>query len=79
MTAELRQAGRGLETGHPGTIHAIIPMHLQVQWLGLEEEPESWGVGYDEIDGIYPTLHAATPGEWDYATRTGWWHSPEPH
>lgn len=82
MTPELRELGRGLEPGHPGVISRLLPGHLQVAWLGLEEEPESWGVGYDHVgEGIYPTLHPAAAVEWEYAISHGWWAewaSPQP-
>ncbi|MCE1179668.1 MAG: hypothetical protein LWW86_11680 [Micrococcales bacterium] len=63
-----------LQHGHPGRIVRADPWHVTVEWLGLEEEPVSWGVGHNpEPDGTFTFLGVVPDGEWDEAARVGWW------
>jgi hypothetical protein len=45
--------------GHPGRIWRPLVQHVQVSWVGLEEEPESYAVGFstsEDGDGSFPGL-----------------------
>ena len=70
-----RAAGHILMNHHPGVIHAVTdPHHVQVDFVGLEDEPVSFGVGfgYDQETGAYPGLLVPDDLEWDRALTAGW-------
>ncbi|GAB3078959.1 hypothetical protein GCM10027053_49110 [Intrasporangium mesophilum] len=73
-----RAEGRVLIEHHPGTIRvAAEPQHVLVDFLGLEDEPVSWavGFGYDETTGLYPGLLIPDDADWEAAVRSGWWRT----
>jgi hypothetical protein len=43
----LRKRGMRLLPGHPGRIFRPAPEHVQANWVGLEEEPASYGRGFN--------------------------------
>ena len=56
----LRTIGMALYPGHPGRVASADIRHVLVDWVGLEEEPASFIVGYDssrlDPDSTYPGL-----------------------
>jgi hypothetical protein len=59
-TEALTSRGIALFPGHPGRILPSVPQHVQVSWVGLEEEAASHLVGFDSDtvapEGIYRGL-----------------------
>jgi hypothetical protein len=59
-TEALTSRGVALFPGHPGRILPSVPQHVQVSWVGLEEEAASHLVGFgsDTVapEGIYTGL-----------------------
>ncbi len=43
-----------LYPGHPGRVWRTQPQHVQVSWVGLEEEPASYAGGFD-ADSLLPS------------------------
>ena len=75
-----RTAGHVLGERHPGVVLEILGrQHVIVRFVGLEDEPISWavGFGYDPATGVYPGLLLPQAGEWDAALASGWWRSPD--
>jgi hypothetical protein len=46
LSESLRAAGMVLYSGHPGRVRDITVQHVQVTWVGLEDEPASYAVGF---------------------------------
>jgi hypothetical protein len=46
LSEELTSHGVALFPGHPGQISSTVVQHVQVCWVGLEDEPESFAVGF---------------------------------
>ena len=46
LSDALRAVGMMLYPGHPGRISSTIVQHVQVSWVGLEDEPASYAVGF---------------------------------
>ena len=46
----LRAIGMALYSGHPGRIWRANVQHVQVTWVGLEQEPVSYAVGFSSRD-----------------------------
>lgn len=38
--------GLRLFTGHPGTVWRTDPQHVQVRWVGLDNEPATYALGF---------------------------------
>ena len=60
-----------LYPGHPGRVWRTQPQHVQVSWVGLEEEPASYAYGFD-ADSLLPNGRADGLGrltEADFAQR----------
>lgn len=74
--AELLRRGHILIPHHPGVVQKSYGPgvnHCIVQFVGLEEEPISFAVGFDHLeDGTYPGLLVPTEGEWQQALSSGW-------
>ena len=71
-----RAAGHILVEHHPGVIRELLgTQHVLVDFVGLEDEPVSFGVGfgYDEETGIYPGLLVPGESEWQDMISAGWW------
>lgn len=47
FSPDLVAHNRMLQHGHPGKVLGDDPWHVTVEWLGLEQEPVSWGVGHN--------------------------------
>ena len=48
-----------LYSGHPGRVWSTLHQHVQVTWVGLEDAPASYAVGFSvpgEEDTFYPAL-----------------------
>lgn len=60
ISEELTSRAMPLYPGHPGQIWRPDPQHVQVSWVGLEDEPASYAVGFscDSLapDGRFPGL-----------------------
>ena len=60
LSEELTARAMALYPGHPGRIWCPDVQHVQVSWVGLEEEPASYAVGFSSdslaADGTYPGL-----------------------
>ncbi len=60
LSEELTSIAMALYPGHPGRIWCPDVQHVQVSWVGLEEEPASYAVGFssDSLadDGTYSGL-----------------------
>jgi hypothetical protein len=60
-----------LYPGHPGRVWRTQPQHVQVTWVGLEEEPASYAYGFD-ADSLLPSGRVIGLGhlaEVDFAQR----------
>jgi hypothetical protein len=70
LDEKLRAIGVVLYAGHPGRIWSTTMQHVQVTWVGLEEEPASYATGFsvpDEDPSFYPALGLLSEDE--YARR----------
>lgn len=60
-----------LPRGYPGVVYAIYGPglnHVVVQWVDLEDHPESFAYGYDhDLSGRYNLLVPDDEGEWSAA------------
>ena len=74
LLPEHRSAGRFLRHGHLGRLTSIEMPHVQIDWVGLEDEPVSFGVGFGpDPSGCYPSLELLTEAEWSGAMDHGPW------
>ena len=46
LNEPLRTAGMVLYSGHPGRVWNTTIQHVQVTWVGLEDEPATFAVGF---------------------------------
>lgn len=68
------EKGLVLVTGHPGTISDTrTPHHMQISWVGLEDEAESWGVGHAPVNGLYSNIKVISERDFQKALGLGWW------
>jgi hypothetical protein len=68
LSETLRATGMALYTGHPGRIWSTTIQHVQVTWVGLEDEPASYAVGFsipDSGEHIYAGLGLITDAEFE--------------
>jgi hypothetical protein len=66
LSDHLRAVGLILFCGHPGRVWSTTLQHVQVNWVGLEDEPASYAVGFSlpsEEDDFYPVLGLLTEEE----------------
>jgi hypothetical protein len=53
----LRAVGMALYPGHPGRVSDATMQHVRVAWVGLEDEPVSYAVGFScDESGRYAGL-----------------------
>ena len=69
------EGGGVLVHHHPGVLTSVQPLsHLQVDWLGLEDEPVSFAVGFSPDEaGTYPALGVVSDERWANLAVSGWW------
>lgn len=68
----LRATGLVLYAGHPGRIWSTTVQHVQVTWVGLENEPASYAVGFsipDSDEPYYAGLGLLTETEYERRAR----------
>lgn len=71
-----RRQGRRLEYGHPGRLTSIAMPHVQIDWLGLEAEPISFGVGFGpDSAGRYLRLELLSEEEWSSLLQDQYWQA----
>lgn len=46
LSDQLRAVGLVMYCGHPGRVWSTTLQHVQVTWVGLEDEPASYAVGF---------------------------------
>jgi|ERR1022692_844216 hypothetical protein len=46
LSDSLKAIGMVLYSGHPGRIWSTTIQHVQVTWVGLEDEPATYAVGF---------------------------------
>jgi hypothetical protein len=66
LTDRLRAVGLVLYCGHPGRVWSTTLQHVQVTWVGLEDEPATYAVGFSlpsEEESFYPVLGLLTEEE----------------
>jgi hypothetical protein len=66
LSDRLRAVGLVLYCGHPGRVWSTTLQHVQVTWVGLEDEPASYAVGFSlpsEEESFYPVLGLLTEDE----------------
>jgi len=66
LSDQLRAVGLVLYCGHPGRVWSTTLQHVQVTWVGLEDEPASYAVGFSlpsEEESYYPVLGLLTEEE----------------
>ncbi|KRB45061.1 hypothetical protein [Terrabacter sp. Root181] len=69
-----RDAGRGLEENHPGTVTAVDEQHgVRIAFLGLEHEPMAERRFRADDTGVFPGLVAVGLDDWEAARSIGWW------
>jgi hypothetical protein len=59
LDEELQAIGLALYSGHPGRVWSTTIQHVQVTWVGLEDEPATYAVGFsvpDDDETYYPAL-----------------------
>ena len=59
LSDQLRAVGLVLYCGHPGRVWSTTLQHVQVTWVGLEDEPATYAVGFSlpsEEESFYPVL-----------------------
>lgn len=72
LSDQLTAIGLVLYSGHPGRVWSTLHQHVQVTWVGLEDEPASYAVGFsvpDEGDTFYPSLGLLTEDEFELRER----------
>jgi hypothetical protein len=72
LSDHLRAVGLVLYQGHPGRVWSTLHQHVQVTWVGLEDEPATYAVGFsvpDEEDTFYPSLGLLTEDEFELRER----------
>jgi hypothetical protein len=72
LSDQLRAVGLVLYQGHPGRVWSTLHQHVQVTWVGLEDEPATYAVGFsvpDEEDTFYPGLGLLTEDEFGLRER----------
>jgi hypothetical protein len=50
LNEKLRAVGLVLYSGHPGRIWSTLLQHVQVTWVGLEDEPATYALGFSVPD-----------------------------
>ena len=66
LSDQLRAVGLVLYCGHPGRVWSTTLQHVQVTWVGLEDEPATYAVGFSlpsEEESFYPVLGLLTEDE----------------
>jgi hypothetical protein len=66
LSDRLRAVGLVLYCGHPGRVWSTTLQHVQVTWVGLEDEPATFAVGFSlpsEEESFYPVLGLLTEEE----------------
>lgn len=80
-SADLLVRNQVLMPHHPGLITGFVGPdlnHCLVGFVGLEQEPISFAVGFDHDEhGFYRGLIDPTENEWHSAVATGWWTASE--
>ncbi len=72
LSEALRATGLVLYAGHPGRIWSTTVQHVQVTWVGLEDEPASYAVGFSIPDSgapFYAGLGWITEAEYERRAR----------
>jgi hypothetical protein len=72
LSDQLTAIGLVLYSGHPGRVWSTLHQHVQVTWVGLEDEPATYAVGFsvpDEEDTFYPALGLLTEEEFGLRER----------
>jgi hypothetical protein len=66
LSDQLRAVGLVLYCGHPGRVWSTTLQHVQVTWVGLEDEPATYAVGFSlpgEEASFYTVLGRLTEEE----------------
>jgi hypothetical protein len=66
LNDQLKAIGLVLYSGHPGRVWSTLHQHVQVTWVGLEDEPATYALGFSvpgEEDTFYPSLGLLTEDE----------------
>jgi hypothetical protein len=66
LSDHLTAIGLVLYSGHPGRIWSTLHQHVQATWVGLEDEPATYALGFSvpaEEDTFYPVLGLLTEEE----------------
>jgi hypothetical protein len=72
LSDRLKASGLVLYSGHPGRVWSTLHQHVQVTWVGLEDEPATYAVGFSvpgEEDTFYPALGLLTEEEFGLRER----------
>ena len=72
LDEELQAIGMALYSGHPGRIWSTTTQHVQVTWVGLEDEPATYAVGFsvpDDDETYYPALGLLAEDEFSRRAR----------
>ena len=72
LSDQLTAIGLVLYSGHPGRVWSTLHQHVQVTWVGLEDEPATYAVGFSvpgEEDTFYPGLGLLTEDEFGLRER----------
>ena len=72
LSEPLRTAGVVLFSGHPGRVWSTTVQHVQVTWVGLEDEPATYAVGFSvnsPEDDLRDPRDADRGRIWPQATR----------
>ena len=57
LSDSLRAIGLVLYSGHPGRVWSTTLQHVQVTWVGLEDEPATYAVGFSVAGEPFYQVH----------------------
>jgi hypothetical protein len=72
LDEKLQAIGMVLYSGHPGRVWSTLTQHVQVTWVGLEDEPATYAVGFsvpDDDETYYRALGFLTQDEFSRRER----------
>ena len=64
LSDSLRAIGMVLYSGHPGRVWSTTLQHVQVTWIGLEDEPATYAVGFSVAGEPFYPVHADSNPEY---------------
>jgi hypothetical protein len=66
LSEPLRAVGLVLYYGHPGRVWSTTLQHVQVSWVGLEDEPATYAVGFSLPSEPTEQMHLGSDPEYGW-------------